>query len=270
MVLHASKDDSGTKLGYVAADNTSILDIERCPLAVQPLNDILSSRRADPSFMASLRSDQDVWFRHTSINGPLSWMDRHPPLKFLTERTVAGPLLMPPEGFFQVNTAVANDVLIHVTRIVKNKKPEMVLDLYSGAGLFAMATAQAGVPDCRGVEIDNASVQCARQNAAALNLKNLKFSSGSAEDAMRGLPTPDIRRPTMIIMDPPRRGLEKQLLQTLTGKRPNWLLYISCAPDTLARDLAKLRDAGYRVESIRLFDMFPRTMHFETVCLLSS
>jgi 23S rRNA (uracil1939-C5)-methyltransferase len=160
---------------------------------------------------------------------------------------------------------VADLVVAHVDALLREVRPEIVIDAYAGVGVFALAAAAAGVPEVYGVETDVRAVEAARVNAARLGLDRVRFAARGAASFLK----PRLERyrdaKAVLVLDPPRRGLEPGLREALCRRGPPCILYVSCAPDTLSRDLAFLGGGGYVARSVTLFDMFPRTACFETV-----
>lgn len=264
-------------LGYIGEDNRTVVDVERCPLAMAPLNELLGELRSDSSFMGSIKGRETVVLRCTekdgaigSIGGRGQWRDLTPGRagRVLTESTCLGELSVPLKSFFQVNPMVADLLLSHVRDLVEADKTDYLVDLYSGVGVFAFAAASAGVQHVLGIERDRRAVKAARRNAAGLKFKNVEFVEGSSEAmASEALSTVNMAQ-TTVIVDPPRRGLDAPTLETLCNSKPRQLIYLSCAPDILVRDLGSLMAAGYSIEKCSLYDMFPRTSSFETVTVL--
>jgi tRNA/tmRNA/rRNA uracil-C5-methylase (TrmA/RlmC/RlmD family) len=144
----------------------------------------------------------------------------------------------------------------------------MVLDLYCGVGVLALYAALAGKQSVVGIEEDAAAIRAAGHNGRELASaagKHLQWLCGDVAaqfpQALRRLPTHEL----LVVLDPPRTGLADPLVDQIIAARPAELLYIACAPDMQARDLARLRTAGYVVQAAALFDMFPRTPYFEVV-----
>ena len=192
---------------------------------------------------------------------------------------VAGP------AFFQVNTRrerrelpVADgrlaalapedglsiaEVLVLVALDRLDPRPDdLVVDAYCGVGTFT-APIGALAREVIGIEESPAAVNDARDNAA--DLANVHFIAGKTEDV---LPRLD-RRPDKVLLDPARVGCDPAVLSALLEARPTRIVYVSCEPATLARDLAILREGGYTLESVQPLDMFPQTYHVETVSLLT-
>ncbi len=268
LVLHAQREGAHLRLGYVAGDNTTVLDVARCPLALDPLNARLAALRADTAYLAALDPQAPVTLRYTAADGALAWSGRPPPAApWLTEQSVLGPLAVPRAGFFQVNPPVADALVSAVRERLRELRPARVLDLYGGVGVFALAAAQAGVPAVHGIEADAEAVRAATHNAAALGLTGVTLAAGQA-GALARRALRSLAGGGAVIVDPPRRGLEPAVTAALATARPAHILYVACAPDMLARDVDRLRAAGYAVRSARLFDMFPRTPYFESLTWL--
>lgn len=271
IVLHGASREGGGVLGYFAEDNATVLDVPACPLAHPEIQARLSALRADPAFMARLRDNFLLALRWTPRDGVVHWTGQKPAAEsFLTVTTALGEIRVPRGSFFQVNAAVADRLIVHVQETLGRLAPESAVDLYSGVGMFAFAAVRAGVRSVTGVEVDAAAVAAARAHAEAQALAGVEFvaepAARAAGPVLRGMNPAR----TVVIVDPPRRGLDPKVLKALVRSRPAHILYVSCAADTLARDIVALKPSGYAVASARLFDMFPRTPYFETAVLLSA
>lgn len=169
-----------------------------------------------------------------------------------------------PFSFFQTNSKGA-EVLYSVARdYIGETKDMTVFDLYSGTGTIAQILAPAA-KEVVGVEIVEEAVKAARENAAANGLDNCRFLAGDVLKVLDEIP----EKPDLIVLDPPRDGVHPKALPRIIAYGVDRMLYISCKPTSLARDLGVLIPSGYRVEKVRLVDMFPQTVHIETVVLLS-
>jgi tRNA/tmRNA/rRNA uracil-C5-methylase (TrmA/RlmC/RlmD family) len=269
MALHAQRDGKDVRLGYFAEDNTTVVDVPACPLALPALNERLAELRANPSFLAGLRDGATLTFRHTARDLAVWWRgEAKANDTWLVESTSLGPLAVPRGSFFQVNPAVAGLLLSHVMATLTAHPPRQVVDLFCGVGLFALAAAKLGVPSVIGADVDGPAMQAADYNARQLGLTGIRWSAGTARKILAAAGSGLAGTSTLLIVDPPRAGLGRNLVGAILGNPPERLLYVSCAPDTLARDLVGLREGGYRVERAQLFDMFPRTAHFESVTAL--
>lgn len=268
--LHGATYGEKSFLGYYAMDNTTLLDVESCPLAINELNKRLSEIRADEdSFKTATNTRASLMLRYTPHDGALNWSGTDTD-QLITETLPFGDIQVQCSGFFQVNPSVTPLLTEQVMKLLKEISPENLLDLYCGCGLFSIAGALAGVPRITGLEINRGAIAAARLNAKKHGLTGIDFVRDSVE---HGLP-PAFRSlnaaQTAVLVDPPRRGLEKTILKSITETKPAHMIYISCAADTMARDTSFLQKAGYRIIFSQLFDMFPRTSYFESVTYLST
>jgi tRNA/tmRNA/rRNA uracil-C5-methylase (TrmA/RlmC/RlmD family) len=164
-----------------------------------------------------------------------------------------------PGTFFQVNPDV-NSILVERTLAHLHSMGSLsLLDLYCGNGNFSLPAAAAGLKTV-GVEFSPGAVL----DALAVSGSNNRFIE---MDTLRFLAL-DNEEPDAVIVNPPRTGLPRELVDLLGAKRSPLLIYISCEPSTLARDLARLTTAGYVISDIELFDMFPQTFHSETMVVM--
>jgi 23S rRNA (uracil1939-C5)-methyltransferase len=171
------------------------------------------------------------------------------------------------QAFFQVNPRQAACLFAAVRDLAALTGQEEVLDLYCGTGAVALQLASAA-RRITGIEIDAAAVRDAKSNAAINQIRNARFLAGSAETEVPRLLAQGFA-PDLVVLDPPRSGCTPAVLTALIQLDPARVLYISCDPATLARDIARLQPAGYRVTAVQPVDMFPWTSHVETVVLMS-
>ena len=142
---------------------------------------------------------------------------------------------------------------------------KVVFDLYSGTGTIAQIIAPVA-SKVVGVEIVEEAVEAARENAAMNGLSNCEFMAGDVLKVIDELQD----KPDLIILDPPRDGIHPKALEKIIDFGVDRMVYISCKPTSLARDLVVLQERGYQVEKVCCVDMFPSTANVETVCLLSN
>ncbi len=190
------------------------------------------------------------------------------------EDTLAGVTLsLSPASFYQVNHAAAELLYAEAKRLADLKGTESLLDLYAGVGSIGLSMADK-VRELVGVEIVPSAVECAKENARKNGIENASFycaDAGSAEAlfaAVKKEKGADYR-PDIVVLDPPRKGCAEELLAYLSHTViPEKIVYISCNPDTLARDCAYLTQNGYTLSPVTPVDLFPRTGHVESlVCL---
>lgn len=179
-------------------------------------------------------------------------------------------LAISPASFYQVNHGAATLLYEKAAELADFRGDESILDLYSGVGSIGLSMAHC-VRELIGVEIVASATECARENAKINNITNATFLTADAGEgsallrAVRAKKGEDYR-PDAVILDPPRAGCSRELLYALAedAKTPK-IVYISCNPDTLARDAKILSDLGYGMSSVYPFDLFPRTGHVESV-----
>lgn len=173
-----------------------------------------------------------------------------------------------PHSFYQVNHAQTERLYALAAKAAGLTGEEILLDLYCGTGTIGLSMAKdAG--QVIGVEVVAPAVEDARRNAVANGIGNARFLCADAVQAAVQLAKEGIR-PDVVVLDPPRKGCDSVLIDTVTEvMAPNRVVYVSCDPATLARDLKQFTAQGYRVEWVQPVDMFPRTAHCENVCLLN-
>ncbi len=172
-----------------------------------------------------------------------------------------------PGSFFQVNSLQTEILYRHALKFAALKGSETVIDAYCGTGTISLLLAQKA-KQVIGLENFSAAVQDAKKNAMENGIRNVEFIVGDAAKEMPALYEKGIRA-DVIVMDPPRAGCDNAVLKAAVGMQPQRIVYISCNPATLARDAAVLNEEGYRVQRVQPVDMFPHTVHIETVALLS-
>ncbi len=173
---------------------------------------------------------------------------------------------MAPESFFQINTLQAARIYRLVRSWANLSKMDSALDLYCGIGGIALHLAQdAGRVD--GIEYVEQAVRNATENARLNSLGNCHFFAGDAAELI-GEYQERNERFSLVTLNPPRKGCDEEVLNALNQMRPKQIIYVSCDPDSLARDLVILNNGGYQVAQVQPVDMFPQTSHIETVVQL--
>ena len=172
-----------------------------------------------------------------------------------------------PHAFYQVNRTQAEALYNKAAEYAGLTGAETLLDLYCGTGTIGLSMASRA-KKLIGAEIIPSAVENARKNAAHNHVTNAEFLCGDAKDAARILYERG-ERPDVIVIDPPRKGCDAAVITTIAAMRPTRVVYVSCDPATLARDLKQFTAEGYNIEAVTPVDMFPGTAHVETVVLLS-
>lgn len=186
----------------------------------------------------------------------------------IMDRLLGQEYIISPKSFYQINKEQTRYLYKTIARFAALTGEETVYDLYCGIGSIGLYLAKkAG--KVVGVESVGSAIRDARFNAKQNKVKNIKFVHGMAEDVSDSL-VEKHGSPDVVIVDPPRKGCEEKLLETVIKMKPKKIIYVSCNPSTLARDLKILcKKTGYTLGKVQPLDMFPFTSHVETVCVLT-
>ena len=168
-----------------------------------------------------------------------------------------------PASFFQINPAQAENLYQQVVEDAELTGSEAVLDAYCGVGTLALILAKSA-KEVIGIENVQDATRDAAENALANGIVNARFICGEAEVKIQELEKVDVA-----VLNPPRKGCERVFLEALIRLKPRRIVYVSCDPATLARDLQLLVSEGYQVDGVKPFDMFPQTSHVESVAKLT-
>ena len=272
VVYHFAKYGSEWRIGYRTEPSHEIIDIADDPLARPEINAKLGEiRRAVMTLLTTgpvpVRKDTErkgnVTVRWTKKSGVKWWIGDAPKDLVLKETTCALDFEVPADGFYQVNTDVGEELAKAVVAEYQKGAAEApeVLDLYCGVGVLGLCCKP---PRLTGIESGRQAIEFAKRNAAAQKAVDARFFS---EQVGRNVGRIKIGPRTTVIVDPPRGGLEPNVPKWLAASNAPRILYVSCDPATLMRDL-RVISRGYEVESVRWFNMFPRTARFETLVTL--
>ncbi|MBR2714676.1 MAG: 23S rRNA (uracil(1939)-C(5))-methyltransferase RlmD, partial [Ruminococcus sp.] len=171
-----------------------------------------------------------------------------------------------PLAFYQVNRTQAQRLYEKAKEYANLSGSEVLIDLYCGTGTIGLSMAK-NVKSLIGVEIIPQAIENAEKNAENNSIDNARFICGDATKAAETLKEEGIT-PDVIVVDPPRKGLTPELIGTIALMSPKRVVYVSCDPATLGRDLKQFEELDYSVKEITPVDLFPRTAHVESVCLL--
>jgi len=275
IILHVTDDHGDISLGYKEGEGGEAIDMAGCPLANVAINETLCELRKDPGFKKTIREGMTFTLRYTERDGVKYWRNNPPAnASWLKESTVLGMISVPLGGFFQVNPSVADILIQKVQEELKELNPSSVIDLYCGCGLFSVAAAQVGVEIVTGLDSDESSINAAIYNAKEHGLKDGEFIANFADKGFMEIVEKHKGRcggdlsDCVLIVDPPRAGLGRRIKQIIKECNFMAIIYISCAPDTLQRDIYSLTGSGYSIQSAQMLDMFPRTSHFESLIVL--
>lgn len=264
------------------------LPVSSCPLALPGLNDLLACLNFAPEtglMRISLREDsfgkqlilmegQDPLPPEMELDLPVSVAYLSPEQELFImagdealdfEDCFGAPLQVSPQSFFQVNLPVAETLAHQLAAILAGQSGLHILELYSGVGYFSRVLA----PHARELTAIEAGPSACYDFAANLDaFEHISLYEGPVEQILPAL-LPELAPVDLVLLDPPRAGLHPRAREALLKLKARQIVYISCDPATLARDVKALAQAGYKVEDVQGFDMFPQTFHVETVVLMS-
>ena len=237
--------------GYFRRGSHEVTGIDDCPILDPALEAVLSE----------LRISDRV---HGLTNGTVVSLAAAQGSAELIEFEVADArILASADTFFQASGGLLDRFVRHVVHLAGQGQPKYAVELYSGIGLFTVPLA-SHVGQIDAVESSESAVELARRNVQRNCLRNVDFHAESAERwiARHVSKGP---RPETIVVDPPRTGVSEVVLNGVLRIESNRIVYVSCDPATFARDARRIVDAGYRMMSLTVFDLFPQTHHTETV-----
>jgi len=278
--LHLEKQG---KLGFMGTDGRSVIPITECHIMHALLWDTFVGLEIDfPELeRVSLRAgiatgEQLVVLESVGAQAPAIEVDvpiscvlllgddtpvTYVGNSYVTERIGSRSLRVSATSFFQANTSQTERLVRTVEEYLDPQGRECLLDLYCGVGTLGLALA-GRVSEVIGIDSNEAAIADAKFNAEGMT--NVTFLEGSAEQVL-----PSIEQPIdLVILDPPRQGASKECLAALTTLSVPRIIYVSCDPATLARDVGSLGQSGYQLVEVQPVDMFPQTYHVETVALL--
>ena len=172
-----------------------------------------------------------------------------------------------PQAFYQINPPQAQRLYELAMEYACPERVGLAFDLYCGAGTISLCLARRA-DRVIGAEIVPEAVKNAAANSAANGITNTEFICGDAGQAAQELARRGLR-PEVVVVDPPRKGMDEKAVNAVASMAPERIVYVSCGPATLARDILRFNSFGYELRSATAVDMFPRTCHVETVVLLS-
>jgi tRNA/tmRNA/rRNA uracil-C5-methylase (TrmA/RlmC/RlmD family) len=233
-----NKPEQKLNIGFVRWDGGLVEDIDACSIAEPAINEQIRRVRANPppkgGIKVVLRIPPDGWE-------------------------------VPPDSFFQNNFFQLPKLVETVRQVVRQGGSRHLIDLYCGVGFFGIELADA-VESFVGVEYDRQAIESARRNARARGCANGEFIAATVEQALPELLKRFSRERTAVVLDPPRKGVHPEVLQWLGRERPAQIIYVSCHPATMARDLNMLcGESVFELVRVIPLDMFPQTQHVECV-----
>ncbi|MBN1473329.1 MAG: class I SAM-dependent RNA methyltransferase [Syntrophaceae bacterium] len=257
--LHAFKKAGGVKFGFMDVSGGKVVDIERCEIVDETINEKIHALRASQAGAHGAEDKHTIWSGKSS-GGKES-------KETITRVVKSKEFLVPREGFFQANLYITDNMVDEVCNAVKNEKISTLIDAYCGSGLFSVFLSPYA-ENIIGIEQDASSVECAKINALKSGAKNLNFFQGDVEELRLGRFLSPEHKTDMMLLDPPRIGCSPSVLKSICSIRPRKIIYISCNPATQARDVKYLREQGYNLQNLHPMDMFPQTQHIEVIGIL--
>lgn len=271
VVYHIARKGKDFVIGYRTEPTHEVVDVTHDPLAVDEINRKLAEIRRDVMMLLTTGPEairretekkENLTIRWTRKTGVKWWLGAAPKELVLKETTCGHDFEVPADGFYQVNPEVG-EALVKAVKAEYAKGAEVapeVLDLYCGVGVFGLCINPSKLT---GIESGRRAIDFAKRNAGP-ETKARFF----AEEVGRNLRRISVSSRTTIIVDPPRGGLESGVARWLAQSKAPRIFYVSCDPATLMRDLKEITKS-YDVESVKGFNMFPRTARFETLVVLN-
>ncbi|HEU3744054.1 23S rRNA (uracil(1939)-C(5))-methyltransferase RlmD [Streptococcus pneumoniae] len=186
---------------------------------------------------------------------------------YITDQMLGNDFQIAGPAFYQVNTEMAEKLYQTAIDFAELKKDDVVIDAYSGIGTIGLSVAKH-VKEVYGVELIPEAVENSKKNAQLNNISNAHYVCDTAENAMKNWLKDGIQ-PTVILVDPPRKGLTESFIKASAQTGADRIAYISCNVATMARDIKLYQELGYELKKVQPVDLFPQTHHVETVALLS-
>lgn len=184
----------------------------------------------------------------------------------ITDTILGNQYCISAQSFYQVNTTMAEKLYQTAIDFSELTADDVVIDAYSGIGTIGLSFAKE-VKAVYGVEVIEAAVRDAEKNAALNGITNAYYVADSAENAMANW-CQEGTKPTVIIVDPPRKGLTESFIKASAAMQPDKITYISCNPATMARDIKRYEELGYKLQKVQPVDLFPMTHHVECIALI--
>lgn len=272
-------------IGLYEEDSNKIVDVDKCLLVSDKLNEIIDIINKNINvnkcnkivirdtyygimiiFYGSVNNDEVIKYLGKKVVSIYTYDNKYKCIygeKYLYEMIGEYKYRISPDSFFQVNSRTVNKLYNKVVEYaIKNEKKDNLVDLYCGTGTIGIYLSKY-FNNIIGIELNKQAVEDAKENAKINSVNNIKFYAGDVGKIIN-----DQIKADVIVVDPPRSGLDKRTKDILLKIKANKIVYVSCNPLTLARDIKEL-DSGYKLGDITLVDMFPNTHHVESVCVLN-
>ena len=273
IILHGENKE----LGLYQENTNKIVNIDKCLLVNNKINEIIKvlKEENDSISEALIKTSNNEKEVLINIKGKVNNLNR---IKELSDVLIVNDELLTDKSsiitnigeykfycssnsFFQINKDLTEKLYDEALNIVKENKPKKLLDLYCGTGTIGIYVSKYA-SEIIGIDYNESNIKDANKNKELNNLNNIKFICDKVENKFDTFKDID-----MIIVDPPRKGLDQKTKEYLNQIKAKHIVYISCDPVTFARDLNDLKEM-YEIKQIKPFNMFPKTYHCESVCIL--
>jgi 23S rRNA (uracil1939-C5)-methyltransferase len=273
--------DRDAKLGFQKANSNRVIPITECHMPEATINEFWSQLEFEPetdidrvSLRAGMDDDLLMVLESESPEPPELEIEAGISIAHvyeentvviagndhITTRVLDRDFKVSAASFFQVNTAMAEKMVQHLLARLSVSSSTTLLDVYCGVGLFSSFFA----PKCgRVIGIESSESSCEDFAVNLDEFDNVEIYEGFAEEILQYLEI----QPDIVLVDPPRAGLDKQVIDGIFNLKPQTIAYVSCDPSTLARDAARLINAGYQLKEVTPFDLFPQTYHIESISI---
>ncbi|MFN2147400.1 MAG: class I SAM-dependent RNA methyltransferase [Anaerolineales bacterium] len=270
--------DTG-KLGLVRQGGAAVIELRECHLPLAPVNELwplIRVEEQDSLQRVSVRTDalDDTMIVFHARQDPAQdievlagcsviWSTPSGWQVLAGDSTLQMEVLdrsfrVSPASFFQVNTSLVTELVTRVMDCAQAEPGQLVLDLYAGVGLFSLFFAERG---SRVIAVESSPSACADFEVNLDPYAGIELYEATAEAALAAIES----HPDLILVDPPRAGLGREVIDLILAKQPARLVYVSCDPATMARDSRRLAAGGMQLEQVQPIDLFPQTYHIETV-----
>lgn len=272
-------------IGLYEEDSNKIVDVDKCLLVSDILNEIIDIIKKNINvnkcnkivirdtyygimiiFYGSVNSEEVIKYLGNKVVSIYTYDNKYKCIygeKYLYEMIGEYKYRISPDSFFQVNSRTVNKLYNKVVEYaIESEKEDNLVDLYCGTGTIGIYLSKY-FNNIIGIELNKQAVEDAKENAKINGVNNIEFYAGDVGKIIN-----DQIKADVIVVDPPRSGLDKRTKDILLKIKADKIVYVSCNPLTLARDIKEL-DSGYKLGNITLVDMFPNTHHVESVCVLN-
>lgn len=262
--LKVERSTKPLQIGFYKAGSHKVCDVENCLILADELNQALKVLRnaQDEIALSQIpysKIDLIKGVDNISASQKIANLDT----KETCQQVLGINYYFDPDCFFQVNQYLLETL---VENVVGTRTGKIALDLYAGVGFFALQLAK-NYQKVIATEVNKTAVKWAKHNIKENNINNLEFYDFSTEKWLAKM-SRQVTKLDLIVLDPPRVGIIKKTLLSIAALEPKEIVYVSCEPTTLARDLRVLADCGYQLTNVLGVDLFPQTYHIETIASL--